>query len=89
MQDKIRGTTTDNCSNFVKAFVHFGEESAVVRLLAEKGPVVMPAEEEPAGLVELLEDPEDAEELPGAVEVYEVLEQASATSTYEVCCTYI
>ena len=78
IQDKVRLTTADNASNFVKAFVHFGEVSAE---LQEEGPVSAEEEDNPAGLVELLQDPEDAEEdEPEAVEVDEDLHNHRATS---------
>ena len=77
IQDKVRRTTTDNASNFVKAFVHYGNVSAE---LPEEGPVSA-EEDDPASLVELLQDPEDAEEdEPEAVEVDEVLHNDGATS---------
>ena len=62
----------------MKAFVHFGEVSAE---LQEEGPVSAEEEDNPAGLVELLQDPEDAEEdEPEAVEVDEDLHNHGATS---------
>ena len=62
----------------MKAFVYFGEVSAE---LQEEGPVSAEEEDNPAGLVELLQDPEDAEEdEPEAVEVDEDLHNHGATS---------
>lgn len=76
LQDKVRRTTTDNGSNFVKAFVHFGEDAEVLpEVVPDDGELL---EDDPVDFVELVQDPDTIEVQPEVIEIEEIFEMGAA-----------
>ena len=76
LQDKVRRTTTDNGSNFVKAFVHFGADADVLPEVEPGDPDLL--EDDSVEFVELVRDPDTVDVQPEVIELEEILEMEEA-----------
>lgn len=74
LEDKVRGTTTDNGSNFVKAFKHFGSDGDTLPEASDPqlDPELTPDDTD--DLVDLVRDPDTVDDPPEAIEVDDILQ---------------